>query len=97
MDTTNCTSCGAEVIWTKTRRGKSMMVNAQPVQADTPRHGTSGNFALTEWDRPEHRDTVILAEYLTSVEAEQARIAGRPTYVSHFAVCPNADAHRRRR
>ncbi len=30
MITTHCRSCGAPIIWMKTKRGKSMPVNAAP-------------------------------------------------------------------
>lgn len=88
MITTACTSCGARVIWTKTRNGKAMPVNAQPSER--------GNLALTEWDRPEVGDTVILAEHLNPRQADGMRAAGRFTYVSHFSDCPNASEHRKR-
>ena len=87
MKTSHCTSCGAAVIWTSTRNGKSMPVDAQP--------STRGNLALTEWPIPDSSDTKILAEHLTAGQAAGMRASGRPTYLSHFADCPDATQHRR--
>lgn len=77
-----CRSCPEHIIWTTSvTTGKRMPVNAEP---DPDR----GNVLLLSGnDGPESR-------VLTAAE-----VMARPTrgglYLSHFATCPNARAHRR--
>jgi hypothetical protein len=79
----NCRSCGAEVIWTSTRGGKTMPVDAEP--------HPDGTVALT-YD-PLH-DGIVVAEVLGPLEA---MASDDPLHRSHFATCPHADDWRRTR
>lgn len=77
-----CRSCGAEIIWCRTERGKKMPLDAQPSDNDTLH---SGLFVLRERDDPGGP----LAMAAWGLEGTE------PHYVTHFATCPNADQHRR--
>lgn len=78
-----CRSCGFEIIWVRTERGRRMPLNAEP----TEKHDQSGVFVLRERDDPQG-PLAISAWGLEGTE---------PHYISHFATCPNADDHRRSR
>lgn len=79
-----CSSCGAEVVWVKTRTGKKMPVDALA----TP----DGNVVITRLeDSGELRGVVLTVEEMAS-----NAWAGR-RHTSHFATCPQADAHRKQR
>jgi len=44
----NCKSCGAEIEWLKTKNGKSMPVDAEPIMIETtgaPIQGYKSHFA----------------------------------------------------
>jgi len=76
---THCSSCGAPIIWAKSKAGKAMPVDAEPVR--------DGNVMLEQ-----HGLRV------TAVVTGESMLPGVQTlYKSHFATCPNADAHRKRR
>lgn len=80
MKIAECRTCKAPVIWTTTTKGRRMPVDAEPVQA----HEGGSLFRLIE------DDDEVLAEYVPA-----SQLAREPDlYVSHFATCPNADAHR---
>ena len=78
-----CKSCGAEIKWITTVNGKSMPVDAEPVQFHQDPAGreifvTKGGAVV--------RGTTAKAD---DKDAETG-------YNSHFATCPFADQHRRR-
>ena len=77
----NCRSCGAEIIWARTERGKRMPMDAAPVS----NHAQSGVFVLREMENPDG-PLVIAAWGLENTE---------PHYISHFATCPQNDSWRR--
>lgn len=77
-----CKSCGAEIIWIKTKNGKNMPCDAKPISyRNTFPQGSlvlitpDGKVARGEFDPSS--DTI--------------------GYLSHFATCPNANQHRKRR
>lgn len=75
-----CSSCKAPIRWTVTEHGKAMPVDFAPVRG--------GNIVL----RDEGNRTVAV---YTAPLFETAEQKARPHYVSHFATCPQANAHRR--
>ena len=75
-----CRSCGALIYWAKTASGKSIPVNVLPVHR--------GNVLLT-WS---NRRRELMATVLAVPGDAQP---WRNVYTSHFATCPQADAHRR--
>lgn len=77
-----CRSCGAAVTWCVTEAGKSMPVDAAP----TP----GGNLVI-------RRSGPALVAVVVSPLLESNEERAEPHYTSHFATCPNADAHRRGR
>lgn len=77
-----CGSCEAPVIWTVTSKGNPMPVVAEP--------HPKGNILLTA-DDPPH------AIYLSKDGVAQAQADGLTLYLSHFADCPHADFHRKRK
>lgn len=80
---TRCRSCEAHIIWARNQQTDRMMpLDAKP--------SVAGTLLL---DPPSQgREPVLVTSrhplYATRVGA------GEPLYVSHFATCPNADAHR---
>jgi hypothetical protein len=77
-----CRSCGAEVRWVSTKADRRMPLDAWPSR--------DGNVQLVA-DQGQ-----LVAEVLRSGRAAEARARGLELFRSHFATCPNADAHRRR-
>lgn len=89
MPNSTCRSCGRDIIWTETERGKKMPVDAGK--------RNDGNILLIS-----RGDAAPQAKFLGKLEldAEKARALARGetfrAYVSHFATCPNAKSHRKR-
>lgn len=77
----NCRSCGASIIWARTGRGKRMPLDAESVADVT----AQGLFVLREKTNP--AGPLALAAWGLDCFTD-------PHYRSHFATCPNADAHR---
>lgn len=77
-----CRSCQAPIIWATTSNGKSMPVDAVPVD--------EGNVEL-HW--PGAPQLPIRA----TVHAQRPLgLTNVPLHLSHFATCPNAAEHRNR-
>lgn len=77
-----CRSCGAEIIWARTRSGSRMPV--------TLAQRRDGNLVLAQEDS--YPGAMPVAE---AYDPEKHQGWGR--HVSHFADCPNAASHRRKR
>ena len=69
-----CSSCGAEIDWYLTRKGKSIPIDPDPVP--------DGNLFF-------HGSVIHYAKHPPA--------PGEERYKSHFATCPNAKHHRRKR
>lgn len=80
---TRCRSCGAEIRWAMTSKGKR-------IPLDVGEHA-DGNLVL-------HEDPMRIAATVAygDGEAETLGIKG-PRALSHFATCPQASQHRRAR
>ncbi len=81
-----CGSCGAQIAWLNTWRGKKMPVNIYSYTGNNGPYGFSyeidkGLRVLTERGAVE-----TIGEYLFKVKG----------WVSHFSTCPFAKTHRRR-
>lgn len=76
----NCRSCGSEIVWTVTHKGKRMPVDAKPVWDGNIRLRIEGERVVAEYPGKGHPS--LLDD-------------DRPRYVSHFATCDFADEHRR--
>lgn len=79
----NCRSCGAEIIWVLTQKGKRMPIDAEPRE--------DGNIEIVKRDPGEPP----LVRYLTGSEDTLPGFDLPDRYVSHFATCPHADQHRK--
>lgn len=75
----SCRSCGAEVIWTVTKTGKKMPVDAKP----------DPDGKLIVWKN----DAGVHARYEDDAPAFVQNRPSR--FTSHFATCPQAQQHRR--
>ena len=76
-----CNSCKATIWWALTPSGKSMPINEKPDPNGTVTTDQNG-----------------IVEIITDpAEQRLARKRGRKFYTAHFATCPAADKHRRRR
>lgn len=73
-----CRSCGAAIVWTKTASGKQMPCDYEPAEA--------GDFFL--FRKPDRIESV----YKGSVDdrIDRAYRRGQKMYSSNFATCPNA-------
>ena len=75
-----CKSCGADIIWIKTKNGRSMPCDAKPIPF---RESFSGGMKLVT-----KAGDIVPGNY----DGTSNEFA----YISHFATCPNADQHRRK-
>jgi hypothetical protein len=80
-----CSSCGAEIRWVKTGRGKNMPLDCRP--------SDHGNVVIQK-DGAGNEVAHVVADRR---DADAHRALGHPTYTSHFASCPQAAKHRRTR
>jgi hypothetical protein len=80
-----CSSCNAPITWVQFPKGPS------PVDA-TP--SDQGTVRVVVQEDP---DAYPLARPLGSLEALCARADGEQLYLSHFATCPNAAMHRKKK
>lgn len=78
-----CRSCGAAILWARTKNGKAMPLDAEP----TP----EGNVVLTGEVVPSARGAVPICEVLAGPD-----LFGAPLRMPHHATCPQADKWRRR-
>lgn len=79
-----CGSCGEAIIWATTHAGRNMPLDATPSPEPTNLRAwrdQSGAFHVRDIDG------------IGSTEIP----ADAPCATSHFATCPNADKHRRKR
>jgi hypothetical protein len=77
---TFCGSCNARILWKRTVNGRSIPIDPDP--------HPSGNLVLDVASAEQVRT-------LTREELQDPVTRGLPRYLSHFATCPAADAHRR--
>ncbi len=77
-----CKSCGAEIVFIGTASGKQMPVNAKPIKF----------FA----DKDKGNELFVTGSGAT-VKGYRASDGDRTGYISHFATCPNANTHRRKK
>lgn len=94
LEIKTCGSCGAPIVWATTAHGRRIPVDPDPVP--------DGNLELLEMSG-------VLVAHVLTVEREaelerellDANRAGvTPTlalFKTHFATCPSAETHRRRR
>ncbi len=80
-----CGTCNSRVIWTLTAAEKRMPVDPDPA--------TEGNLLLVPSQTGRHVRSIVLRD--RGLETAAAR--GEPLHLSHFATCPQADKHRRKR
>lgn len=83
-----CGSCNEQILWLWTERGEWAPVNPEPVQAVVEL-----SFTKKPGD---------IVGFLASGSSARGHPPSdgdvtRPIYISHFATCPNAKQHRRRR
>ena len=78
-----CRSCGAEITWAKTSKGKMMPVD---VSSDP-----EGNIVLYDRLDPEDSKFKWFATILGPAEDKPEIV-----YTSHFKTCPNANQHRKK-
>lgn len=77
-----CESCGADLIWARTNKGKSMPIDVDPAE--------NGNVQLFNAEGKIH------AKVLCGENLRMARLAGAVLHLSHFATCPAAASFRKR-
>lgn len=85
MTASNCTSCGARVRWVMTSTGKSMPVDELPVE--------DGNVILSILSQPGGQGPLV-ARVVAKTDVVDVMTA---RFKSHFATCPDAAKHRRRK
>lgn len=85
-----CKSCGAEITWIKTRDGKSMPCDSEPVYFIPDPKGKS--LIVTDNGQTVKGDIVDKKVALYSQDEKVTVMTG---HISHFATCPNANKHRK--
>jgi len=78
-----CKTCGAPIIWTKTKAGKAAPIDAEA----TP----EGNIIVYR------AGGEIKSDVLSKDRLDVARLAGARLHTSHFVTCAQADSHRRKK
>ena len=79
-----CKSCGADIIWLKTKSGKSMPCNTEPVRYWLDIDGP---------DKIVTQDGKVVTCALNQLSIVPPTGLG---YIPHWASCPKADEHRRK-
>lgn len=92
MKLSRCRSCGEPIIWTITSNGKRMPIDAEPVVA--PQGFRIDEDVLDEAQQGFNDDDLRPGKELIATFTPQPA-AGEKVYLSHFATCPDAAAHRR--
>lgn len=82
-----CESCGADILWTYTETGKRMPVDAHPV--------AGGNLIVTT-GQGERADLLRASVVGSTIDLTNPYDTG-VRHLSHFATCPNANQHRKRK
>ncbi len=78
-----CKSCGAQIQWIRTKMGKAIPVDPEPVPY-WKKEGAAGRVVTPEGE-------ILCCEF----ESKEI-VATGVGYISHFATCPHADRHRRK-
>lgn len=82
----NCRDCDEDCFWTKTEKGKGMLVNTMPVDDGNIRLEDQGEF--DRWGRPV--PTAIYDRTFSLLSDDNRR------YISHFSTCPGAEKRRKK-
>ena len=80
-----CKSCGKQIVWVKSEAGKAIPCDAEKVMGE--RTPLGGDLVVTD------NGTVVRCK-VGSCTDESKLVVG---YISHFATCPHANRHRKRR
>lgn len=80
-----CRNCGKQIVWIRTKAGKSMPCNPNLVSYRLPKDGEKGKERLVL-----ENGEVISAVEVSSDEAEGTG------YISHFSTCRNVVSSRKR-
>lgn len=79
-----CRSCGAEIIWIRTKKGRNMPCDPEPVHYRKQVHGQEGMITLVTPDGD------VIVGQKSYDDSDQTG------YISHFATCPDANKFRGR-
>lgn len=82
-----CRSCGAPIRWTRTTQGKTMPIDAEPVEG--------GNVILTGSESSTRAGSRV--PVVRVIDPQHPSLPGvdpGERFVSHFATCPHADSWR---
>lgn len=77
-----CRSCDADIVWVRYVNAAGVAMHTMPLDAAP---APKGNLVFMHNGR------------LRARTVNDADPAGEPRFLSHFATCPNAEAHRRKR
>lgn len=91
-----CRSCRQRILWAVTVPGHKRV----PLNEDTANPGDFAAFVLVDGKWAYHPADLLTRmsakRGMTTWEADQA-VTQMPHHLSHFATCPDAEQHRRRR
>ena len=77
-----CRSCGKKIMWIQMKSGKAMPCDPEPISYRT--------------DVPGHGALILVTEDGRVANGNFDPASDTVGYRSHFATCPNANAHRKR-
>ena len=84
MNVSRCRSCGASIVWIRTKNGRMMPCDSRPIHYVIA--GMTGEKALT----------LVTPDGETVTNAFPDPDSGRIGYQSHFATCRFANRYKRR-
>jgi hypothetical protein len=89
-----CRSCSAPIFWALTRKPNGDVGTRMPVDRDPV---ADGNIEIVDRTRlPEENDWTPVIRVLKKGDGDTL-FEPPDRYVSHFATCPNAPQHRRKK
>jgi len=85
-----CTSCGSDILWVTTEKGKNMPLDPEPGGL-----GPKGEQPRFRKERVEVGDDGKERKIVHFVKDNELEANTRPLYQPHWVTCPTADTHRK--
>ena len=82
-----CRSCGARILWVRTKAGKAMPLNEVPVP--------EGNVIISMGPARGQQTAIVESKEESAARRANPIDVARVAFVPHWATCPSAQQHRR--